>query len=154
MVITLDFYTFYQKNVKIKDSLNRAVKGASLQLDTKAVDQDGNNLAAQGVFLIEEEEADKAFRKITRDNIALDENFEPKPNSFLVKPLEILEYEVLNDYKNMPYEFESDILGHKYVVKHPAVFVVCSFRVQSIFLKKDIVFAKLASSELVNVSGG
>lgn len=149
-IISLDFYTFYQKNVKVKEALNRGVKASALQLDTDAVDSNGNNLAGMGIFIINQNSAKKAFDDVIINNIGLDTNFNPKPVSVLKKPLSILEFKVLNDYQNMPYEYYSPTLNQKYLIKNPGVFCVCSFEIRSYFIKKEITFAKLSSAELIN----
>lgn len=151
-ILMLDFYTFYQKNVQVKEALNRAVKASALQIDTDAVDNNGDNFAAMGIFIINENHAKTAFDGVIMENIGLDENFNPEPVSVLKKPLSILEFAVLNDYQNMPYEYFSPTLNQKYLIKNPGVFSVCSFEIQSYFIKKQIIFGKLASAELLNTA--
>lgn len=152
LVISLDAYTFYSRNVQIKSSLNLAVKASAMQIDTEKADADGNNLAAEGIFVIDEVEAEEALKQIIRQNLMLNEDFSPSESSILKKPLKILEFEVLNDFENMPYEHASPTLGQDYLISHPGVFVVCSFEVQSYFMQKEVTFAKLSAAELINIA--
>lgn len=157
-VIGLDFASFYEKNVKVKACINRTVKGAALQVDTDALDTDGSNLSAKGIFLIHQEKADDAFKHLLSENLGLvqsskDENIlESTGKSVISGSLEILEFEVLNDYATMPYEYHSPTLDSNYPVENPSVFVVLKFQVKSHFLKREYTFGKLGSAELINSS--
>lgn len=151
-VLLLDFYTFYQKNIKIKEALNRSIKAAALQIDTEISDSGGNNLAGMGIFLVNDTDAYPTFEDILKANIGLDDNLSPLDVSVLRTPISVLEFEILNDYENMPYEYHSPTLNDDYLVQNPGVFAVCSFEVQSYFIKKQITFGKLASAELVNTA--
>ena len=157
-VIGLDFASFYEKNVKVKACINRSVKGSALQVDTDALDADGSNLSAKGIFLIHSDKADIAFKYLLSENLGLvqsgfDENvLESTGKSVISGKLEILEFEVLNDYANMPYEYYSPTLDRNYLIENPSVFIVLKFQVRSHFLKREYTFGKLGSAELINSS--
>ena len=157
-VIGLDFASFYEKNIKVKACINRAVKGAALQVDTYALSSDGSNLSAKGIFLIHDKKAGDAFRYLLSENLGLvqsasDKNIlESTGKSVISGKLEILEFEVLNDYENMPYEYYSPTLDRNYLIENPSVFIVLKFQVRSHFLKREYTFGKLGSAELINSS--
>lgn len=157
-VIGLDFASFYEKNVKVKACINRAVKGAALQVDTDALGSDGSNLSAKGIFLIHDKKAGDAFRYLLSENLGLvqnasDENIlESTGKSVISGKLEILEFKVPNDYVNMPYEYYSPTLDRNYLIENPSVFIVLKFQVRSHFLKREYTFGKLGSAELINIA--
>lgn len=150
-IIGLDLYGMYSRNIKVKATINRAVKGAAMQVDTQATDEYGNNLSAKGVFLIDETEARKIFEDIISVNLGIDKTtLEPLKNSILRHKPEVVEFEILNDYKKMPYEYTSITLNEKFLIKHPTVFVVLKFKVDSFFLKDQYAVGKMSSSQLIN----
>ena len=157
-VIGLDFASFYEKNVKVKACINRAVKGAALQVDTDALGSDGSNLSAKGIFLIHDKKAGDAFRYLLSENLGLVQNasdediLESTGKSVISGNLEILEFKVPNDYENMPYEYYSPTLDRNYLIENPSVFIVLKFQVRSHFLKREYTFGKLGSAELINSS--
>jgi len=152
-VISLDFASFYEKNMKVKACINRSVKGAALQIDTNINDTNNDNLSAKGIFLIDEIKADNSFKHILSENLGLNENtLKPLSKSVLANTPEILEFKVLNDYSNMPYEYYSSTLDRNFIVENPSVFVVLKFQVNSHFLKREYTFGKLGSAELINNS--
>lgn len=150
-IIGLDLSNFYMGNMKVKAAINRSVKASVLQLDTRKDDTDSLNFAGKGIFLIDEDKAKKSFDKIISVNLGLDKDtLEPLERSVLKKKPEILEFVVLNDYKNMPYEYYSPTLKSNFLVKNPSVFAVMKFEVKSYFVKKEYTFGKLSSAQLVN----
>lgn len=150
-VVGLDFASFYDKNMKVKAGINRAVKGAALQVDTDILDTDGNNLSAKGIFIIHQAKADNTFKYLLSENLGLENGtLEPLTKSILNSTPEIIEFEILNDYKNMPYEYHSKTLDSNFLVENPSVFVVLKFQVNSYFLKQEFTFGKLSSAELIN----
>lgn len=150
-IIGLDLYGLYSRNVKVKATMNRAVKGAAMQVDTEITDENGDNLAAKGIFLIDEAEATKAFEEIMSVNLGIDKaTLEPLESSILRYKPEIVEFVILNDYKNMPYEYTSAVLSEKFIVDHPTVFAVLKFNVDSFFLKEQYAVGKMSSSQLIN----
>lgn len=152
IVSSLDIYNFYNINTKVKNSINRSVKGAALQLDTD-IQENGENLAAKGIFLINEYKAEETLYDVLSKNLGLKKDtFEPLEKSILKNSPEILEFEVLNDYKKMPYEYYSKTLDRNFLVKNPSVFCVLKFEVNSIFLKKEFIYGKLSSAQLINIA--
>lgn len=152
-IILLDFSTFYNQNIKVKAIINRSVKGATLQVDTNAVNGLGQNLSAQGIFVVDEVKSENVFKSILSTNLGLNPaTLEPLSNSILKKTPEILEFEVLNNYVDMPYEYYSPTLKQNYLVEYPSVFVVLKFQVKSYYIGKEFTFGKLSSAQLLNVA--
>lgn len=150
-IISLDLSNLYMGNMKVKAAINRSVKASVLQLDTNKDDTDSLNFAGKGIFLIDENKAKESFDNIISVNLGLDKDtLEPLERSVLKKKPEILEFVVLNDYKNMPYEYYSPTLQSNFLVENPSVFVVLKFQVNSYFLKKEFTFGKLSSAQLIN----
>ena len=145
-----DLSNFYNQNMKVKSAVNRAVKAASMQLDTAVVDLAGENLSAQGIFLIDEIKAEEAFKEVLNQNLGLDDELKPLSNSILSSPAEIMEFKILNDYQNMPYDYTSPVNGKTYNIKNPCVLTIMKIQIKSFLINKEMIFGRLSSSELMN----
>ena len=145
-----DLSNFYNQNMKVKSAVNRAVKAASMQLDTTVVDLAGENLSAQGIFLIDEVKAEEAFKEVLTQNLGLDDELKPLSNSILSSPAEIIEFKILNDYQNMPYDYTSPVNGKTYNIKNPCVLTIMKIQIKSFLINKEMIFGRLSSSELMN----
>ena len=145
-----DLSNFYNQNMKVKSAVNRAVKAASMQLDTVVVDLAGENLSAQGIFLIDEIKAEEAFKEVLNQNLGLDDELKPLSNSILSSPAEIMEFKILNDYQNMPYDYTSPVNGKTYNIKNPCVLTIMKIQIKSFLINKEMIFGRLSSSELMN----
>ena len=90
--LVIDYGNLYVKTKKVKYTMNRAVKAASLQIEEEGTD------LANGVFKINQERAELAFKEVLAGDLGLDEvTLEPRVNSLLyAKPI-VKEFEVENN---------------------------------------------------------
>ena len=141
--LVIDYGNLYVKTKKIKYTMNRAVKAASLQIN-----EDGGDLA-NGVFKIDEVKAEEAFREVLAGDLGLNETtLEPLANSLLYATPIIQEFEVIND---APKSYISPIINQIYNIENPSVIATIEFKVKNTFLVTDILVNKLSGSQLTNV---
>ncbi|WP_326910685.1 hypothetical protein [Sedimentibacter sp. MB31-C6] len=141
--LVIDYGNLYVKTKKIKYTMNRAVKAASLQIK-----EDGEELA-NGVFEIDEVKADEAFKEVLAGDLGLSETtLEPKSNSLLYATPIIKEFEVINDTST---SYTSPIINQVYNIENPGVIATLEFQIKSTFLVTDIQVSKLSGSQLTSV---
>lgn len=147
-----DFLNCMNKATIIKTSMNRAVKAAAMQVDLTATNASGETLFGNGIFVIDEDEANKKFREILSGNLGLDPTtLEPKARSVLAETPEILEFKVLNDYQNMPNTYYSSTIKNSFDVENPSVYAVIKFKVRGLAWSPEIQLGKLSSAQLLNL---
>lgn len=141
--LVIDYGNLYVKTKKIKYTMNRAVKAASLQIK-----EDGEELA-NGLFKIDEVKAEEAFREILAGDLGLSEaTLEPLANSLLYATPVIKEFEVIND---APKSYTSPVINVVYNIENPSVVATIEFKIKSTFLVTDIQVNKLSGSQLTSV---
>ena len=74
----------------------------------------------------------------------------PLSNSILSSPAEIIEFKILNDYQNMPYDYTSPATGKTYNIKNSCVLTIMKIQIKSFLINKEMIFGRLSSSELMN----
>lgn len=140
--LVIDYSNLYNKTKKIKYTMNRAVKAASMQIE-----EEGYSLAS-GIFKIDEDEAKATFKFVLANNLGLDEvTLEPKENSILYEKPIITELEVIND---VPTIYTSSVIGQSYSIENPSVVATIEFKIKSTFLVTDIKINKFSGSQLTS----
>jgi hypothetical protein len=142
--LVIDYGNLYVKSKKVKYTMNRAVKAASLQIE------EGGTDLADGTFKINRERAELAFKEVLAGDLGLNEvTLEPGPNSLLyAKPI-VKEFEVENDTPTI--YTSSTINNYMYDIENPSVIATVEFKIKSTFLFTDIQVNKLSSSQLISV---
>lgn len=141
-VLLLEMNILYTKSYKIKESVNRAVKSASLAV------QENENLA-NGIFLIDEVTAENNFYQILAHNLGLHETtLEPLESSLVTSKPTIKEFEVIN---NIPSTYNSTTLGKSYEIENPSVIAIVGLEIKGLLTNKTITVYKLSSSQLTSV---
>ena len=74
----------------------------------------------------------------------------PLSNSILSSPAEIIEFKILNDYQNMPYDYTTPATGKTYNIKNSCVLTIMKIQIKSFLINKEMMFGRLSSSELMN----
>lgn len=105
-------------NERLKNAANRATHAASLQVNSYE--------KAQGRIIFDPVRADTAFIKTLADNLALDYQLNPKPNTLFQKKFTILfkDYIDDNDGVTFPYYYENISYGISKTLKGPAVIYI------------------------------
>ena len=80
----------------------------------------------------------------------MDNKLKPLSNSILSNPAEIIEFKILNDYQNMPYDYTSPANGKTYNIKNSCVLTIMKIQIKSFLINKEMMFGRLSSSELMN----
>lgn len=141
--LVIDYGNLYVKTKKIKYTMNRAVKAATLQIK-----EDGEELA-NGLFKIDEVKAEEAFKEVLAGDLGLSETtLEPLANSLLYATPVIKEFEVIND---SPKSYTSPVINVVYNIENPSVVATIEFKIKSTFLVTDIQVNKLSGSQLTSV---
>lgn len=141
--LVIDYGNLYVKTKKIKYTMNRAVKAATLQIK-----EDGEELA-NGLFKIDEVKAEEAFKEVLAGDLGLNEaTLEPLANSLLYATPVIKEFEVIND---APKSYTSPVINVVYNIENPSVVATIEFKIKSTFLVTDIQVNKLSGSQLTSV---
>ncbi len=127
---------------KGKYAVNRATHAAAQQLDKHRL--------AEGQLFIDEERAIIMAKQYLYQNLLLDENGVPTPQSFLQSPLHIVLFEIINADQQFPYLYDNSQYGIRLQLEQPAVIIVVALKYPSIFLHNDPVEWYVAgSSQLV-----
>jgi hypothetical protein len=142
-VILLDNASVYMNTKKIKSGLNLSVKAAAL-----AINEDEQ--LAEGIFTIDQDQAEVNFKQILSENIGLNViTFEPLPTgSLLTEKPEIKEFIVQNI---TPATYYSPALKNSFTFEHPSVVAVIRVKVKGVFSSRIITMYKLSSSQLTSV---
>lgn len=149
--IAADFLTVMNKCYMVKSALNRSIKAAVMCIDTDAKRADGTSYFAEGIFLIDEDKSEQVFKEVLAGNLGLDDTtLSPDIISILQETPQLLEYEVINDYLNMPRDYYSPTMHRSYVVENPSVYTVLTFKVKGILLSDNMKIGKLAGAQLLN----
>lgn len=127
---------------KVKQAVNRGAHAAALQIDSKAL--------ADGVFQIDPIAAKQQAMEIIFQNLLLDEHGTPTEQSFIVEPVRIIHFEVLDATLNYPYHYELESYNFSTVFYRPAVVIVLHFSYPRIFsINNPVEWNIVGSAQLV-----
>lgn len=99
-----------------KRAINRAAHAAAQQIDPAAL---GN-----GVLRLSPGEAAAAATLYLRENLKLDEQGMPLPESFLKEQVEVLVFEIVNDEKTFPYLYRNETFDYEVTLNRPGVVLI------------------------------
>ena len=141
--LVIDFGGMLSSQIKVKNSLNKAVKAASLAI------QDGEDLA-NGNFRINSGQAEVNFNRYIALNLGLNEiTLEPlSTGSRLPKAPTVKEFVVQNTASST---YTSSYMGQTYQINKPTVISSLEFSYQGVFLRKSFRVGRLSSSQLNSV---
>ncbi len=129
---------------ELKHGVNRAAHAASIQVD--------DNLLAQGIWAIDEQRAAEAGRHVLRENLRLDENWEPVAGSPLKQPVELLTFEVINSDNSFPYHYVNDDYQYEVTLYRPGVVFIIRAEYPRLFnVVQPIVWTVKGTSELYRI---
>lgn len=131
-----------QMMFRAKYSLNYAVHAAAQQMDTARL--------AEGIYSIDADQARKAAEQYIRENMMLDENNEPLPESYLRTRAEIIVFKVINDDHLFPYTYIHMDSGFHTTLERPGVIMIMKIEYPRTFhVLGPITWDIRGSSELV-----
>ncbi|MCT4662829.1 MAG: hypothetical protein N4A40_13280 [Tissierellales bacterium] len=139
--IILCFVVVYQFTMT-RSTVNKMKNVVNIATNSGAYNVVKGTSLAQGVFLIDEDEAKLDVKNVLIKNFNLNSDLSPDNSSYL-KTFEIKELKVINSIGN----YHSDVMDRNYDVEHPSIFLVIEVEIKDIFGKK-IVIDSLASSQL------
>jgi len=99
-----------------KRAINRAAHAAAQQLDPVAL---GN-----GLLRLSPGEAAAAATLYLRENLRLDEQGMPLPESFLKQRVDVLVFEIVNNDKTFPYTYRNESYNYEVTLKRPGVVLI------------------------------
>jgi hypothetical protein len=99
-----------------KHSVNYAAHAASQQID-------GAKLA-RGIHSIDAALARQVAERYLRENMRLDENNDPLPDSFFRSRVNIAVFEVINENHAFPYTYENSAYDYRVTLQRPGVVLI------------------------------
>ncbi|WP_240644645.1 hypothetical protein [Paenibacillus paeoniae] len=99
-----------------KRAINRAAHAAAQQVDKIAL--------SEGVVRIDESAASREAALYLQQNLQLDANGRPLPNSFLRQPVEVLVFEVINSGETFPYRYRNQTYHYEVELRSPGVIMI------------------------------
>lgn len=102
-------------NERLKNSINRAAHDASLQVDRRQL--------INGIFIFDTTSSLASFKKTLADNLSLDNQLTPIPNTLFTKPITITYMDFIDDLDGAtyPYLYENSMYGISKIIYGPAV---------------------------------
>ncbi|OMF34720.1 hypothetical protein BK133_11990 [Paenibacillus sp. FSL H8-0548] len=99
-----------------KHAVNRSAHAAAQQLDSSAL--------AEGVLRLAPDEASGAASLYLRENLKLDEDGTPLPQSFLKHPVKVVVFELVNDEHAFPYTYRNAAYHYEVTLTRPGVIMI------------------------------
>lgn len=99
-----------------KHAVNRAAHAAAQQLDQAAL--------GEGLLRIAPDEAAAAAALYLQENLKLDTNGAPLPESFLKQPVELAVFEIVNADQAFPYTYRNDVYDYEVTLQQPGVVMI------------------------------
>lgn len=114
-MIQVDDNTTVLAGERLKNALNYAAHDASLQIDRTEL--------GRGRIVFDPAAADSAFKTTLSDNLALDSDLTPKPNTLFKEKLTVVYTDYIddNDGVTFPYLYENATYGIRHLLYGPAV---------------------------------
>ncbi|MFC5530847.1 hypothetical protein [Cohnella yongneupensis] len=126
----------------VKQAVNSAAHAAAQQLDRDKLEV--------GLLSIEEERAEQTVATYLMDNLSLDGNLNPLPESFLRDPVEVRVFEVLDEHLAYPYTYRNAQYDYEVTFDRPGVVLIVHVRYPLLFgVLAPIEWDVRGSSELV-----
>ena len=102
-------------NERLKNGINRAAHDASLQVDKGQL--------VYGKVIFDTTASLAAFKKTLADNLLLDNQLKPLPNTLFTQPITITYMDFIDDLDGVtyPYLYENPMYGISKIIKGPAV---------------------------------
>ncbi len=105
----LSMHTFFLG----KHSLNRAVHAAAQQVDLQKL--------ATGIYSIDESKAQNVASEYLQENLRLDSQFNPVPDSFFRSEVKVVLFKVINEKETFPYTYYNATYKYSVVLQNPGV---------------------------------
>jgi hypothetical protein len=99
-----------------KHAINRSAHAAAQQLDSEAL--------AEGVLRLAPDKAADAALLYLRENLRLDENGFPLPESFLKHPVKVVVFELVNAEHTFPYTYRNAEYQYEVTMTRPGVIII------------------------------
>lgn len=108
-----------------KQAVNHAAHAGALQIDKEKL--------GEGIFAIEPNEARRVALQYLFSNLSLNRNGNPLSQYSLLKEIEIVHFEVLDERLSYPYQYELQQYQYRNVIYRPAVIIVVNMKVRHMF---------------------
>jgi hypothetical protein len=109
----------------VKQAVNHATHAAAQQLDRDKLEL--------GVLSIEGERATQTAAAYLMDNLSLDSNLHPLPDSFLRDPVELRVFEVLDENLVYPYMYRNETYDYEVKFDRPGVVLIVHVQYPMLF---------------------
>ncbi|MFD1362710.1 hypothetical protein ACFQ4A_13705 [Lentibacillus salinarum] len=117
-------YANVQQN-KIKTAMNRAVKAATMQYDTK-------ELSENAKIVIPKDKAKQEFKTYLTDNLKLNNALNPTEDSVFENGFQIVDFSII-DEESLPYTVERSDVQFRHTFQNPGVLAVVQTTVTDIW---------------------
>jgi hypothetical protein len=125
-----------------KHALNRATHAAAQSLDERKL--------AAGIYSIDPVEAKRTAELYLRENLGLDAHGFPLPGSPLQKPVDMLEFAVIDEHRSFPYVYRNETYDFEVVFRRPGVVMIIGVAYPRIYnVLQPIYWHIKSASELV-----
>lgn len=101
---------------ELKHGVNRTTHAAAQQVDTA--------MLSQGIWSIDEAQAETIAAQYLQANLLLDGDNKPLPDSSLLAPVEIKVFEVVNADRHFPYRYVNQEYNYDVTLDRPGVVMI------------------------------
>ncbi|WEK55185.1 MAG: hypothetical protein P0Y55_03720 [Candidatus Cohnella colombiensis] len=113
------------KVFEAKRAINRAAHAAAQQVNQEELEQ--------GRVLIQEEMAKALAIRYLMENLRLDDNLQPLPDSFLREAIEVKVFEIVNSDETFPYIYRNGTYDFEAIFEHPGVVMIVHVKYPRVF---------------------
>ncbi|MFD1363093.1 hypothetical protein ACFQ4A_15700 [Lentibacillus salinarum] len=132
-------YANVQQN-KIKTAMNRAVKAATMQYDTKELSENAKIVIPQG-------DAEQEFKTYLTDNLKLDNDLNPREDSVFDHEFQVVDFSII-DEGSIPYTVDLSDVRFRHTFEKPGVLAVVETTVTDIWGTGDTTYYVPAVAEV------
>lgn len=125
-----------------KRAVDRAAHAAAQQLDRSKLEM--------GIVSIQNDLAEEAILTYLQQNLSLDAELQPLPDSFLREAVEVKAFEIVNEDKIFPFTYRNSLYDYEVTLDRPGVVLIVHVKYPRLFgVLQPVEWDLKGSAELV-----